>query len=325
MTLGDALRSERSRNLDLLRVLLAVSVIVSHAWPIAMGPGTSEPLEDLTWRSLGGWAVGLFFFLSGLLIAGSAERSGKVRFWAARARRILPGLSVALLVTLAIALASGAVANFAEMAVWYLRAFSLVSIEHRLPGAFAGNPFPEVVNGPLWSLFYEFAAYGICVCFIWIFGSRNTWMIVALLALSMLGALLHDALSGRLGVFAPLFAAFAFGMATYIYREKIQLNFRVASASLFLAILLPWQLAIGPVGLIALIFVAQIPVVNLRGDPSYGLYIYGWPVSQAIVHLAPGTSPAALAALTVLCTFPIAYLSWHLVEQPSLRARRATV
>lgn len=186
MTLGDALRSNRSSNLDVLRVLLAVSVIVSHAWPLALGPGTSEPLEELTGRSLGGWAVGLFFFLSGLLIAGSAERSGKVRFWAARARRILPGLSVALLGTLAIALASGAVASFAEMAVWYLRAFSLVSIEYRLPDAFAGNPFPEVVNGPLWSLFYEIVAYGICACLIWVFGSRNTWMVVTLLALSML-------------------------------------------------------------------------------------------------------------------------------------------
>ena len=324
MTLGDALRSDRSRNLDVLRVLLAVSVIVSHAWPLAQGPGTSEPLEELTGRSLGGWAVGLFFFLSGLLIAGSAERSGTARFWAARARRILPGLSVALLVTLAIAIASGAVVGFSEMLVWYMRALSLVSIEHRLPEAFAGNPLPELVNGPLWSLFYEVLAYGICACFIRLFGTRKA-AVAALLIVSIAGALLHDAIPGRPGVFAPLFAAFSFGMAAYVFREEISLNFRVAVVVLCPAILLPWQLAVGPVGLIALIIMAQIPIVNLRGDPSYGLYIYGWPVSQAIVHLTPGVSPVELAALTVLFTIPLAYLSWHLVERPGLRARRATV
>ncbi|MEQ3709236.1 MAG: hypothetical protein ABNH23_07760, partial [Tateyamaria sp.] len=63
----------------------------------------------------------------------------------------------------------------------------------------------------------------------------------------------------------------------------------------------------------------------LRGDTSYGLYIYGWPVSQAIVHLSPGVTPVVLAVVTVLCTIPLAYLSWHLVERPSLSARRAVL
>ena len=229
-----------------------------------------------------------------------------------------------MLVTLAIAIASGAVVGFSEMLVWYMRALSLVSIEHRLPEAFADNPLPELVNGPLWSLFYEVVAYGICACFIRVFGTRKA-AVAALLIVSISGALLHDAIPGRPGVFAPLFAAFSFGMAAHVFREEISLNFRVAVVVLCPAILLPWQLAVGPVGLIALIIMAQIPIVNLRGDPSYGLYIYGWPVSQAIVHLTPGVSPVELAALTVLFTIPLAYLSWHLIERPGLRARRATV
>jgi peptidoglycan/LPS O-acetylase OafA/YrhL len=67
MTLGQALSSGRTGNLDTLRLLLAASVVVSHAWPLALGPGTAEPLSALTGHSLGGWAVALFFFLSGLL------------------------------------------------------------------------------------------------------------------------------------------------------------------------------------------------------------------------------------------------------------------
>ncbi|MEO9573504.1 MAG: acyltransferase [Tateyamaria sp.] len=325
MTLGQALRSQRSSNLDVLRVVLAVSVIISHAWPLALGPGTPEPLEGLTGRSLGGWAVGLFFFMSGMLITGSATRSGKTRFWTARARRILPGLSVALLATLAIALASGAVPRFSEMMIWYLRALSLVSIEHRLPGAFAGNPFPEVVNGPLWSLFYEVAAYCVCACFVWAGCAYNRWAVAALLAVAVSGALLHDLIPGRLGVFAPLFAAFAFGIAAYLYREHIQLTPSVVIVCLGLTVLLPWQLAVAPVALIMLTLIMHAPIVTLRGDTSYGLYIYGWPVSQAIVHLSPGVIPAVLAVVTVLCTIPLAYLSWHLVERPSLSARRSVL
>ena len=108
MLLNDAMAPGRANNLHALRLGLAAAVVISHAWPLAQGAGTTEPLELLTGHSLGGWAVGLFFFLSGLLIAGSAERSTATRFWLARARRILPGLSVALLVTLALAASTGA-------------------------------------------------------------------------------------------------------------------------------------------------------------------------------------------------------------------------
>jgi peptidoglycan/LPS O-acetylase OafA/YrhL len=86
MTLGRGLSSGRTGNLDTLRLLLAASVVVSHAWPLALGPGTAEPLSALTGHSLGGWAVALFFFLSGLLVTASAERRDARAFWVARFR-----------------------------------------------------------------------------------------------------------------------------------------------------------------------------------------------------------------------------------------------
>ncbi len=74
MTLADALSGPRAANLDALPLLLAAAVIVSLARPLALGPGAPEPLSLATGHSLGGWAVLLFFFLSGLLVSGSAER-----------------------------------------------------------------------------------------------------------------------------------------------------------------------------------------------------------------------------------------------------------
>ena len=120
MKLAEALAAGRTSNLDLVRLALAACVIVSHAWPLALGPGTPEPLLQLTGRSLGGWAVMMFFVLSGLLVTSSAERRPAASFWRARARRIFPGLAVALLVTLVLAFVSGASADLQESLIWFV-------------------------------------------------------------------------------------------------------------------------------------------------------------------------------------------------------------
>jgi peptidoglycan/LPS O-acetylase OafA/YrhL len=323
MTLADALAGPRVANLDVLRLVLAAAVIVSHAWPLSLGPGTPEPLVAATGQSLGGWAVLLFFFLSGLLVSGSAERRSARAFWAARARRLLPGLGAALLVTLALALACGATPSLAEAGVWFARAFTLVSIEHRIPGAFAGNPYPEVVNGPLWSLFHEVAAYAICLLILRTGMLRRPAGLGALVVASTMLALAHDPLPGRLATFAPLFGAFAAGMAGHALRNRIRLGLPAALLCLAATLALPPPLAVAALGYAALTLALRAPALPLGADLSYGLYIYGWPVAQTIVHLRPGLAPAELAALSLACTLPLAAASWHLVERPALRPARA--
>ncbi len=300
MTLADALSGPRAANLDALRLLLAAAVIVSHAWPLALGPGAPEPLSLATGHSLGGWAVLLFFFLSGLLVSGSAERRSLRAFWAARARRLLPGLGAALLVTLALALASGA-----------------------SPSAFAGNPYPEIVNGPLWSLFHEVAAYALCLLLVRAGVLRHRGALAGLVAVASALAVGHDHLPGRLASFAPLFAAFAAGMAVHALRAHLPVTLPAALASLAAAVLLPAQLAVAALGFAALVLALRAPALPLGADVSYGLYIYGWPLAQMIVHLRPGLAPAELAALSLAATLPFAIASWHLVERPALRPVRA--
>ena len=325
MTLGDALRLGQNRNLDLLRLVLAAAVIISHAWPLALGPGTAEPMQVLTGRSLGGWAVGIFFFLSGFLITASASRHDGPRFWAARARRIGPGLVVALMATLALSYAGGATAGSWEAFSWFGRAVTLVSIEHRLSGAFASNPYPEVVNGPLWSLFHEVAAYCLCALFVWSGAARNRRLVIALLALAVIAGLISDVLSGRLATFAPLFAGFTFGMATYLWRDTIPCQFAIALVAIPPAILAPWPLAIGIVGFGVVILCLALPTMPIKSDASFGLYIYGWPVAQTLVASMPGIQPLSLALLSVAATYPLALFSWTFVERPALVAHRATV
>jgi peptidoglycan/LPS O-acetylase OafA/YrhL len=319
MTLDKALQAQGSVNLNALRLVLAAAVIVSHAWPLALGPGTAEPLATATGHSLGGWAVLLFFFLSGLLVSGSAERRGARAFWSARARRILPGLVAALLVTLGLALVSGASSNVAGSAIWFIRAATLVSVEHRIAGAFAANPYPEVVNGPLWSLFHEVAAYGLCFLVVMARVTRRPAAMVTLLLLSCLLAAAGDMLPGRIATFAPLFAAFAFGMAAHVFRRRLVLHSGAAIVCLLGAVALPTPCAVAAIGYASLAVALRAPALRHDADLSYGLYIYGWPVAQTIVHLRPGITPAELAVLSFACTLLVAALSWHLVERPGIR------
>ncbi len=323
MTLEDALTSDRSRNLDLLRLLLASGVIVSHAWPLSLGPGTVEPLEHLTGQSLGGWAIGVFFFISGLLITASAQRKTPTHFWTARARRIVPGLGAALFVTLALAFASGSTAGVQESALWFFRALTLVSIEHRLTEAFATNPYPEVVNGPLWSLFYEVLAYGICAAFVWVGGARNAKTVWALLTLAVAICFVKEDLPGRAATFAPLFASFALGMAVYVWRNRIGLRLLTIVFLIALVSIVPGALGISLVGFALVMFAMRGPVLMLRNDVSYGMYIYGWPIAQTLVAILPGITPVPLAVLSLLATYPVALMSWQFVERPGLANRRA--
>ncbi|SPJ27985.1 acyltransferase family protein [Falsiruegeria mediterranea] len=324
LTLAEAFGRGRNANLDALRLLLAACVIVSHAWPLTLGPGTAEPLLDRTGRSLGGWAVVLFFFLSGLLITASSQRRSAVAFWRARIRRIFPGLGVAVLVTLLLAQVSGATADLRESTVWAMRAITLVSIEHRLSGAFVDNPYPLVLNGPLWSLFYEIAAYVLCAVIALATPRRRLAWIGALLTATTLGLLWNGPLPHRVDTALPLFLAFGFGMAAHDLRASLALLPSLGALLVLSVPLLPAPLAIPAVcyGILSLALVA--PQVRLSADYSYGLYIYGWPVAQSVLWLAPGLSPASLAVLSLAATMPFAIASWHLVEHPATR-RRAQV
>jgi peptidoglycan/LPS O-acetylase OafA/YrhL len=317
MMLQAALRAPQGQNLTHLRLLAALAVIISHAWPLAYGRGTAEPLAGLTGHSLGGWAVGLFFFLSGMLIYTSAARRSAGSFAMARARRILPGLAAALIVTLALAMASGSTASLSEAARYMLRGITMLSLEHSLSNAYAANPYPMAVNGPLWSLAHEIMAYVLCLMLVKSGLLRSVWGLALLLGASVALWAVSPHLPAQLENFAPLWLAFALGMGAARLAARLPLSPLWAIA---LALLAPlgWPFAIAALGYGALVLALRLPPLPQMGDISFGLYIYGWPVAQMAVHLWPGLDAPSLALLSVLASLPFAIASWRWVEKPSL-------
>jgi peptidoglycan/LPS O-acetylase OafA/YrhL len=175
---------------------------------------------------------------------------------------------------------------------------------------------PGIVNGPLWSLSHEVAAYALC------WGAVRLGLLqqragIAAVVVAALALRAMPGLPGRLAVFAPLFLAFALGMAAHGLRHRLPLSPRLTLV-LALAAPLGWPLAIAALGHLALVLAFRVPARALRADLSYGTYIYGWPVAQTLAHLWPGLPAPALAAASLVAVIPFAWASWVLVERPAL-------
>lgn len=331
--------SGRENNLNLIRLIAATAVLVSHAFPIALGATAEEPFEAQTGLSLGGHAVAVFFVLSGLLIARSFDRAdSRLRFVTARVMRLFPGLAVVLVLTVA---AGAAVTNLDITAyltdpatiLYVPRNFSLYFLQYSLPGVFTNNPMGSAINGSLWTLFYEVVCY-IGVFVLGVFGTlrrRGAFTIVfALITAAFLFSLDWEPESGlayRLDLLAHLAFPFGLGVLAYVWRDRVLVDFRIAALLWLLPVLVMGSGFLLPAIMLALGystiwfgFAVKGPLLayNRIGDYSYGLYIYAFPVQQCLLHLFPGMTPLE----NILAAFPVtlclAALSWFLIEQRAL-------
>ncbi|MGI4959456.1 MAG: acyltransferase family protein, partial [Janthinobacterium lividum] len=161
---------KNQNNLNIIRLLAATGVLVSHSFPLISGSDSSEPLFIFSHgqTTIGHCAVIIFFAISGYLITTSYLKSqSKPRFVLARLLRLLPGLA-AVLVVLAFLL--GPQVSTLTMAGYFgswapyhyvLGNLSLVAkFQDHLPSVFLDNPFAGAVNGSLWTLQYEVGCYG---------------------------------------------------------------------------------------------------------------------------------------------------------------------
>jgi peptidoglycan/LPS O-acetylase OafA/YrhL len=124
---------------------------------------------------------------------------------------------------------------------------------------------------------------------------------------------------------------FAAGIAFYKLRHTRILDSRIALlalAGLVLSIPLHQFITFFPVfGCYLALWLAlnpRLPVIPAArfGDLSYGLYIYGWPVEQAVIWLYGGHAAWwQVFSIAVPATAALAFLSWHLVERPILRLK----
>lgn len=91
---------ERRNNLDFVRLFLAILVIYSHSYPLALGTEKTEPLLLLTHgqTTFGTVAVDCFFILSGFLISHSfIHTKSLLSYFRKRVYRIYPAFIISTL------------------------------------------------------------------------------------------------------------------------------------------------------------------------------------------------------------------------------------
>lgn len=333
--------SGRDNHFNLVRFAAASAVLVSHAWPISLGPEAVQPLERLlAGTTLGAVAVMVFFAVSGFFIAQSFDRSRSAGiFVAARALRLFPALLVMLALTV---IAGVLLTTLPQASYWhgaasyFLRGATLFSMSYELPGVFVTNPYGGAINGSLWTLRYEVACYFTVLAAGMLRLPGRTISLLAVAGLAALSVIGADRVlaSGAAVALAGLALPFWIGSALYFWRDRVPHSMLVLAALVVAAGLLRGtplrEAALAAVlgyGAIWAGFARARPLLafNRIGDYSYGIYIYAFPVQQLAAHFGAGT-PMVNILWSAPVVLVLAALSWFLVELPALRLKpRGTV
>lgn len=330
---------DRSNNIDLLRFIAASLVLYSH-----MGALLGKSGYTIMGQDLGYIAVNVFFLLSGYLIACSWTHStGFVSYLIRRVARIFPALVVVTLATVLLVgplfTALSMVDYFTNPQTWgYLKVILLAS-PRGLPGVFENLPYPLAVNGSLWTLRYEFAMYLLVPLAYFLLhrlGGARKSVAFCLLALLVLGYCLTSYFAAEV----PEICRHGIRLATYFFAGSVVYEFDIASyidiqySALALLFMLVFARE-GGLPCILLMFVATTVFVFgfalapqprfakcfSKNDFSYGLYIWAFPVQQALVQLGGGSAQSSTLLYSIgafAITIVLAMGSWFLVEKPCM-------
>jgi len=235
-------------------------------------------------------------------------------------------------------------------------------IHYQLPGVFKSNINPNIVNGSLWTVPFEIGCYVIMSLLIFsgLINKRRMFAAIAAVfcvltyavavAVGRLGGAVAD--SGTQSTAAAIIANFTTNKAGYylyfyflagslahLFRERIpfRLTWFLTSIACFLAIsvagifhsglMLTKLVILIPFLTYATLYmgmlnIPKIPLYN-RGDYSYGIYLYGFPIQQSLIAAFPNSFTILSHYLwSVIFTTSFAVFSWHCIEKPILQLRR---
>ena len=278
-----AVRRQISRNhqFDLLRIIFATLVLLSHAPEITDGNVSRELFHRFTRAPMTFGTVGVdgFFLLSGYLIVQSWLANPELlNFLRKRVLRIVPGYLVAVVLsTLAVGLLAPGVSHFFRgLDVHFVRSVALLS-SPITPPVFPGRPY-AMVNGAMYTIAYEFRCY-LLVALLGLCGLLRRPIFVMAITLLLLFSLLYaapfermhwprhvEALIGQPIYVFRLTAVYLTGCCFYLFRGRIAFRpqFALAATILMIAcfVFAPSR------GELAMVLCARLPDVLPRPDAT---------------------------------------------------------
>lgn len=332
-------------NFNSLRLVAAITVLVSHSFPLVHGSNAHEPLMRAVGITMGTLAVDGFFVISGFLNTRSLQGGRTpLAFLRARALRVYPALWVMLIATtLWVGLLfsrlplSRYLSHPHTIDFLFHNATLLAGARYALPAVFEAVPYPLAVNGSLWSLPIELHMY-LGLLAIWVLAARGRvvkWIVPGLAVLAGGYYVLSTRRPLPYALEARLLCAFAQGASFALWEPRDRrLPWRpwptvalviglLGSAWLWRPVFVP--LYVAGVGFLWLAAahapLPRSPAWRWMGDPSYGVYIYAFPIQQSAVAAFHIRSVTGLVAVALPLTLALAWLSWRFVEAPALRLK----
>lgn len=324
----------RNNNLNIMRFMAAILVIICHAFPLCYGAESEDVVGRLTkgMINLGGIAVGVFFVTGGFLIARSSEnRKHTIPFFKARIKRIFPSLAVVILLctfVLGPIVSMDSVKEYLSNAETYRYLLNILLIPiHTLPGVFQNHMYPGVVNGALWTLPVEFACYIGCFC-AYKLGFFNQKRFFCTVPIVVAGTVIFFSLFGNKIVLVRIvrpILLYYIGIGFYVYRAKIKIDVKLGVVSMILFII-SILFNVSNIGM--LLFFPYMIYFLAYGLPcklckfgekyeiSYGMYLYGWPVQQTLIEIGNiFCNWYVNAIVTVFIVMVLGFLNSNLVEK----------
>ena len=340
--MGETLQSRflpKANGLNLIRLGLAVSVILWHSFAITGRDVDSQFLVQL----MGSTGVDGFFAISGYLIYSSWDRNPKVgAFLWARVLRIYPAFLVCLIVTPFVLAPIGLLLQGTDPTILFAggEAFKYVGFNlflwplgSTLPGTPSDVPLPDVWNGSLWTLSWEF------LCYLALLGLgiskaiRIRWMPIALFIAVTIATIAVTLTRIDVWVltnglrFSLMFLA---GMVLYRYRNSLPVSPLLIGGAIvvtLLAMLLPNYRIVAAIPLAYALIASATYVrsrrLQFRTDISYGMYIYAFPIQQVLALAGLFVLPVPIFWLvSTALTAVFALGSWLLIERNALKLKR---
>jgi peptidoglycan/LPS O-acetylase OafA/YrhL len=191
----------------------------------------------------------------------------------------------------------------------------------------------------LWTIPFELECY-ICLTVIAFLGLQTRRLLLLAGLIFLIAVKTYTAARlGDAGQFeAPpgrlLVASFLGGVLAYCYRDRIPYSGRLFAVALLLDLFLTRNAVTAYLAVIPTVYVTvYLGLLNppkytflMRGDYSYGLYLFAFPIQQTYALLFPQHRVWWLSIVFTLCVgLAYAAFSWRAIEKPILRRKNEII
>ena len=312
--------TSRVNNLNFIRFVAALMVIISHCYAVVLGGDAGSYLLKFTGDRLspGGVSVGVFFLFGGFLIARSCEHHPEAKkFFSARILRLFPELLFVVILTafvLGPMLSTlSPVEYFTNPQTYKYLLNGVLIMVHQLPGVFTNNPSGDVVNAALWTLPVEFICYILCFISYKLTKFDKKKFLLLSVPVFVLAAVYYVKFSPLQLSVVRAVLLFYLGVLIWVFRDQVVISPVLGLATIVLWFVMVFRgidnlamLTVFPIACFCLAYGMgnHFSKFGTKFELSYGIYLWAFPIQQVLVQFFPAWHPyinALVAALLATC------------------------